>query len=206
MRQENNTTSKPILFLFLFIMAGMIITGIIFYSEIKELLIRSSLYPHALFTHIFAVTLFFANAVVGILWEARSLASGRKDVILHTYNTVAWLDARFSSPLIIISVISGIMLTLMYGDIWRIGWLSLAFFLFIFSGIVWVLGDIPSQYKIKTMMSNLESDNQDMPEELIRLLKMRLWISLAGVLPLIVVFILMVYKPEIKPLLMLFQR
>ncbi len=32
-----------------------------------------------------------------------------------------------------------------------------------------------------------------------RLLKVRLWISMVGVLPLVVVFILMVYKPEITP-------
>lgn len=192
--------SKTILRIFLIIMAAMIILAIIFQDELKDLLIRSSLYRHLLFTHIFAVTLFFANAVIGILWELRSLITGRKDIIMHTYNTVAWLDARLSSPLIILSVITGIMLSLIIGDLWQIGWLSLAFLLFLFSGLVWVISDIPTQYKIKSLIKSVDPDDQVLPEELMRLLKMRLWISLAGVAPLVVVFILMVYKPEIGPI------
>ncbi|MBI9104958.1 MAG: DUF2269 family protein [Spirochaetales bacterium] len=175
----------------------MIFLGITFYTELKNLLDRPSLYPHVLFVHILSVTLFFANAVVGILWELRSLVSGRKEIIFHTYKTVAWLDARFSSPLIIISVTTGIVLSLMLGDIWQIGWLFLAFILFLFSGLVWVISDIPTQYKVKELISNVEPAAQSLPAELMRLLKMRLWISLAGVIPLIVVFVLMVYKPEI---------
>lgn len=197
MKHKSKIKSKTILFIFLFIMAGMIFFGITFYAEIKALLNRSSLYPHVLFMHILAVTLFFANAVVGMLWELRSLATGRKEVIFHTYNTVAWLDARFSSPLIIISVATGIILSLIIGDIWKIGWLFLAFILFLFSGLVWVISDIPTQYKVKKLIKEVEPDALELPAELMRLLKMRLWISLLGVIPLIVVFILMVYKPDI---------
>ncbi len=35
------------------------------------------------------------NAVVGILWEKQSLASGSKAIILHTYDTVTLLDSLF---------------------------------------------------------------------------------------------------------------
>jgi uncharacterized membrane protein len=196
MQKENKIKSKTVLFIFLIIMAVMITLGIVFSSELNDLLSKPSLYPHFLFAHILAVTLFFANAVIGILWESRSLVTGRKEIIMHTYNTVAWLDARFSSPLIILSVITGIMLTLMLGDIWQIGWLSLAFLLFLFSGLIWIISDIPTQYKIKKLIGNVDPDSQDLPEELMHLLKMRLWISLAGVSPLVVVFLLMVYKPE----------
>lgn len=192
--------SKTILRIFLIFMAAMIILAIIFQDELRDLLIQSYLYRHLLFTHIFTVTLFFANAVVGMLWELRSLGSGRNEIILHTYNTVAWLDARFSSPLIIISVISGIMLSLIIGDIWQIGWLSLAFILFLFSGFIWVISDIPTQYKIKNLIKDVDPAAAVLPEDLMRLLRMRLWISLAGVAPLALVFLLMVYKPDIGPI------
>ncbi len=191
--------TKWILLFFLSVMAVMIFFALVFPAELREVLNRPSMYQHVLFTHIVAVTLFFANAVVGILWELRSLASGRKEVILHTYNTVAWLDARFSSPMLIISIIAAIMLSLMLGDIWQIGWLSLAFFLFLFSGLVWVISDIPTQYKIKTLIKNADPDAQVLPQELLRILKMRIWISIAGVFPLIVVFFLMIYKYK-KPI------
>lgn len=194
---EIKMKSKTILFVFLAIMSGMIVVGIIFYTEIKAFLYRPALYPHLLFIHILSVTLFFANAVVGVLWELRSLVSGRKEIIMHTYKTVAWLDARFSSPLIIISVTTGIFLSLMIGDIWEIGWLFLAFLLFLLSGLTWVISDIPTQYKIKKLIKQVEPTAQVFPDELTRLLKLRLLISLAGVIPLIIVFILMVYKPDI---------
>ena len=198
MKKESRISSKTVLFIFLFIMAAMVFFGITFYSELKELLSRSSLYPHALFIHIFSVTLFFANAIAGMLWELKSLNSGKKDIILHTYDTVAWLDARFSSPLIIISVTTGVILTLILGDIWKIGWLFLAFILFIFSGLVWIISDIPTQYKVKDLFSQIAPEDEVIPDELMRLLKLRLKISLAGVIPLVAVFILMVYKPEIS--------
>ena len=179
-------------------MAGMIILGILFYGELKIFLQRPSLYRHALFIHIASVTLFFSNALIGILWELRSLATRRRDIIRHTYDTVSWIDARFSSPLIILSVSSGIVLTLMLGDIWKIGWLFTAFVLFLLSGLMWVISDIPTQYKIKSRMEQLDSREESFPEDLIRLLKMRLLISLAGVIPMVAVFLLMVYKPDIN--------
>ena len=200
MKTGSKIKSKTILVVFLVIMAGMFFFGIIFYAELKKLLNRPALHQHLLFVHILSVTLFFSNAVVGILWELRSLASGRKDIILHTYSTVAWLDARFSSPLIIASVTTGVILTLMLGDIWKIGWLFLAFLLFLLSGLIWVISDIPTQYRIRNLSENVDPSAEVLPEELMRLLRMRLKISLAGIAPLIIVFILMVYKPEIKVL------
>ncbi len=191
--------TKKVLIFFLAIMVVMVIFALVLPDQLIELLNRPSLYRHVLFAHIVAVTLFFGNAVIGILWESRSLASGRADAILHTYNTVTWLDARFSSPMIVISVIAGIMLSIMMGNMWQIGWLSLAFLLFVFSGLVWVVSDIPTQYRIKKLITDVDPGAEALPGELIRLLKMRLWISIAGVVPLLAVFVLMVYKPEIVP-------
>ncbi len=182
---------------FLAMMAAMIGFAIVFEEAFTALLKHPAIYSHARFLHIAGATLFFANAVVGMLWEKRSLASGSKEVILHTYNTVALLDSRFSSPLIILSVISGLSLSFGVGELWQIGWLSISFLLFLLSGIFWIVGDIPTQYRIKQLISTLQAGDQTLPDELIRLLKLRWWISMVGVVPLVIVFILMVYKPEV---------
>ncbi len=189
--------TKYVLVAFLAIMAGIIGFAIFFQEAFIALLKHPATYSHARFLHIAAVTLFFANAVVGILWEQRSLASGSKEVILHTYNPVTFLDSRFSAPLIILSVLGGLSLSYNIGELWQIGWLSVSFLLFIGSGIFWIVSDIPTQYKIKKLISSLKPDDQRLPDELIRLLKLRRWISMAGVVPLVIAFILMVYKPEI---------
>jgi len=190
--------SRNILFGFLAAMAAMIGTAVFFQEAFIALLQHPALYSHARFIHIVSAALFFANALTGIIWEKQSLASGRKDVILHTYNTVTFLDARFSSPLIILSLLGGLSLSFGMGELWGIGWLSVSFLLFLLSGIFWVVSDIPTQYKIKRIISSLKPEDHALPDELIRLLKLRWRISLAGMLPLIVIFVLMVYQPEIK--------
>ncbi len=197
--------TKHVLIGLLAIMAGMILFAVLFPVALRALLNQPALYGHALFVHIVSATLFFANAVVGMLWELGSLRSGRKEVILHTYGTVSRLDARFSSPLIILSVMAGLMLSMIMGDMWSIGWLSLGFLLFLLSGVVWIASDIPTQYRVKKLVASLDPEDETLPAELTRLLKMRLWVSLAGVLPLVAVFALMVYKPEILPVGMWFR-
>ncbi len=189
--------SKSILGIFLIIMVGMILVAVAFRDAFIAFLQQPAISNHARFIHIAAVTMFFANAVVGMAWEQRSLASGSKEVILHTYNTVTYLDSRFSSPLIILSVLGGLSLSVSSGDIWEIGWLSVSFLLFLMSGFLWIVSDIPTQYRIKKLMDDLKEEDSTLPDELIRLLKLRGWISLAGVIPLIIVFVLMVYRPEI---------
>lgn len=180
------------------IMAVMVGSAVFFREAFIALLEHPALRSHARFLHIAAVTLFFANAVVGMLWEQRSLASGSKEVILHTYNTVAFLDSRLSSPLIILSLLGGLSLSYSIGDLWQVGWLSVSFLLFLLSGVFWIVSDIPTQYKIKRLISTLRPEDQTLPADLVRLLKLRWWVSMAGVVPLVIVFVLMVYQPEIK--------
>ena len=188
---------KIILALFMVIMAGMIGFAVFFQDAFVALLKHPALHGHSRFLHIAAVSLFFSNAVVGIIWERRSLDSHSKEIILHTYNTVTFLDSLFSSPLIILSLLGGLSLSFQLGELWQIGWLSVSFILFLLSGIIWILSDIPTQYTVKRLLSQLSQEDQSLPDELIRLLKLRWWIGMAGVLPLVVVFILMVYKPDI---------
>lgn len=197
--------TKYILYFFLALMGGLIFMAILFPSVLTGFLKRPELYPHILFIHVLSTTLFFANAVVGMFWEGRSLVSGKKEVILHTYGTVTYLDARFSSPLIILSVLSGISLSMIVGDLWQIGWLSLSLILFMLSGAIWVISDIPTQYRLKKLLSELKPEDEKLPDELIQIYKQRWWIGIAGVAPLFIVFILMVYKPDIPAPAVLFK-
>ena len=52
----------------------------------------------------------------------------------------------------------------------------------------------------KRLIAAMQPEDQTLPAELIRVLKLRWWIGIAGVLPLIVVFFLMVYKPDMTAL------
>jgi len=188
----------------LILMAALVAFAVLFRKEFMALLNQPALFAHARFVHIAATTLFVSNAAVGMVWERRSLRTGRKEVILHTYDTVSWLDARLSSPLILLSVITGLSLGFMMGDLWKVGWLSAGFILFMLSGVIWVASDIPTQYKLKRSMAALDPSDGTLPTEVLRLLRLRSWIGLAGVIPLVAVFALMVYKPDIPALASLF--
>lgn len=189
--------TKIILFVCLAVMVGMIVAAIFFQEALVNFLMQSQVLLHARFLHIFAATLFFSNAVVGMIWERRSLATGNKEIILYTYDTVSFLDALLSSPLIILSLVGGLALSFQLGDLMQIGWLSVSFLLFILSGVVWVITDIPTQYKVKKLMAQIRPEEKTLPVELIRVMKLRSWVGFAGVLPLVAVFLLMVYKPHI---------
>lgn len=83
------------------------------------------------------------------------------------------------------------------GGLLSAGWLTFSFGLFILSGIVWVSADIPTQYKVNRVFETVESGSKHMPDKLMRLLWFRMKISIAGTFPLLVIFIIIVYKPYI---------
>ena len=189
--------TKIILLLLLAVMAAMILGAVFLKDAFVALMLQPMLQSHARMMHIAAATIFFANALVGMIWERRSLATGNQQIVLFTYNTVTTLDSLLSSPLIILTLIGGLSLSFRLGELMQIGWLSVSFLLFLLSGLVWVITDIPTQYKVKRLIARIQPEDQTLPEELIRVMKLRWWIGIAGVLPLVVVFFLMVYKPDL---------
>ena len=188
--------TKIIQMVLLAIMAAMILAAIFLKEDFISLMQQPLIQKHARMLHIAAATIFFANALVGMIWERRSLATGNKEIVLYTYATVTLLDTLLSSPLIILSLIGGLSLSFRIGELMQIGWLSVSFLLFLLSGLVWVVTDIPTQYKVKRLIASIKPEDQTLPAELVRIMKLRWWIGMAGVLPLVVVFLLMVYKPD----------
>lgn len=178
-------------------MVTLLLAGFLFPQAFTRTLSHPSFYIHAKFVHILAVTLFFANAVIGTIWETRSLLNGNPEIVRYTYRTVVWLDAVFTAPLILISVLSGLMLATILGGVSTIGWISNALFLFLFSGAVWITADIPTQYRINRLFLTVDRDCPKLPAPLVKLLWLRMAISAAGTLPLLVIFYLMIHKPEL---------
>ena len=123
-------TSK-ILKLSLVLMGGMIVVGLVFPRQFKDFFTKPEMHLYAKFFHIISVTLVFANAVIGTLWETRGLLSKRAEVIRYTYQTVTWMDSVFTAPLILIAVFSGILMATNLGGVWNVGWLSCAFVVFL---------------------------------------------------------------------------
>jgi uncharacterized membrane protein len=165
-------TAKRALVVQLGIMSLLIALAFIFPERFTAILkAHPELYLHAKLAHILSATLFFGNVVIGTIWETRSLLSKRLELIRHTYETVAWLDAFFTAPLILVAVLSGLMLGTLLGGVFSMGWLTLAFGLFVLSGLVWVAFDIPTQKRVKRIFAELPAGGgagDEVPEELVR--------------------------------------
>ena len=179
------------------LIAAIVAFAVIAPHRFVTLLAHPQLYMHAKLAHILAATMFFANVVIGTLWESRSLRSGKSEIIRHTYETVRWLDAVFTAPLIIVAVLSGLMLATLMGGVFSMGWLVVALALFVSSGIVWLALDIPSQYRVSALFAKLPADAEAAGPELLRVLRFRRALNIFAVLPLLVVFGLMVHKPDV---------
>lgn len=158
------------------------------------------LHLYAKFFHILSVTLVFANAVIGSLWEARGLFSNRAEVVRYTYETVTWMDSVFTAPLVLVAVFTGILMATNLGGVWTIGWLSVAFVVFLGAGLFWVVLDIPTQYRVNRLFALLKENSQTLPIQIKKLLWFRLGVNLLSLLPLLLIFFLMIFKPEIEPI------
>jgi uncharacterized membrane protein len=190
-------TSGRLLAFYLSLMAMLLGAALLFPAQFTSLLKHPELYLHVKFLHILSVTLFFANTVIGTIWEVRSLQTKRPEIIEHTYKTVTWLDGVFTAPLILVAVLSGITLATILGGIWSSGWLSAAFLLFLLSGLVWVTADLPNQHRVNHLFKTLPTGTKSLPPELTRLLWWRMAVNFFGFAPLLVIFFLMIHKPEI---------
>lgn len=179
------------------LMGLLLALGLLFPKAFTSFVERPELYLHVKFLHILSVTLFFANTVIGTLWEIRSLQSKKPEIIHHTYKTVLWLDSVFTAPLILVAVLSGITLGTILGGIWSMGWLSLAFCLFLLSGLVWLSADLPNQHKINRLFRELPEGATALPRDLERLLWRRMAINFMGFAPLLIIFFLMIHKPDL---------
>jgi uncharacterized membrane protein len=192
--------TRNILGLELAVMAVLVLAAVLLPEQFATFIARPELYLHAKFVHVLSVTLFFANVVIGTLWETRSLLSRNASHIRFTYQTVAWLDAFFTAPLILVSLLSGLVLGTVLGGIFSMGWLASAFALFVLSGLVWVTLDIPTQYKVKRLFAETPVESETLPPELLRVLRFRLRLNVFAIALLFIVFYLMVHKPELPAL------
>jgi uncharacterized membrane protein len=103
----------------------------------------------------------------------------------------------FTAPLILVALVSGLMLGTLAGGVFSIGWLVVAFAIFALSGVVWLALDVPTQYRMKRLMSDVPRDADELPEAVLRLLRFRLALNMGAIALLLVVFTLMVHKPDL---------
>lgn len=194
-----------ILSAYLILMGLLIVFGLFFPQSFLASFQHPDFYLPVKLIHVVSASLLFGNTVIGTLWELRSLKSRRLSVIKTTYQTVVWLDAVFTAPVILSVVLSGISLGTMRGGVWTMGWLSIAFCIFLAAGSVWIAVDIPSQYRIHRICQSTPDTEEIIPPKLCWWLKLRVWVNSLSIFPFLIIYYLMVQKPELPTFSMILR-
>ena len=126
-------------------------------------------------------------------------ANRRKDVanIYFSVRHVVIADWLFTTPAVVIQLITGLLLTYELGYSLTEGWILLAFVLYFFIGLCWI-PVVWMQIKMRNMAKIALETNTALPELYWRMDKW--WIILGSLAfpTVVLVFYLMVFKPVIN--------
>ena len=146
--------------------------------------------------HIISATVLFGTGLGTAFFMLRAWISGDRDVLLATTRTVVVADWIFTTPAVIVQLLSGLWLTQSLGIPINSVWFVSVLLLFCFVGACW-LPVVWIQIRIREKLDS--GDGIDACRPL-----MRLWVALGvpAFAAVLILFALMVYKPWIvRPLI-----
>ncbi len=144
--------------------------------------------------HLFGVMIFLGNIIVTAVWKMLADETKYPAVVEYAQKLVTITDFVFTALGVLLILISGMMMSSRFGAISEVLWLSWGWWLFIASGIIWVLVLIPVQIK-QAKLAKEFSTGSEIPEIYWALSKY--WIVFGGIatlLPLANLYF-MVFKP-----------
>jgi uncharacterized membrane protein len=98
--------------------------------------------------HILGVILFLGNIIITAWWKTMADRTKQSRVVAYAQRQVTLTDIFFTAGGALLILITGILNAhLLNMDYWHIHWLAGGLWLFIISGIIWVLILIPIQIK-----------------------------------------------------------
>lgn len=145
--------------------------------------------------HILSSTILFGTGI-GIaffmLW-----ANKRGDLAakVFAFNTTVVADFIFTLPSVIIQPITGIILIKMVGYDYTSLWLSLTYIGYLVAGMCWI-PVVYIQIKLKNIVNKAFKENIQLPSEYYKLFKIWFYLGWPAFISLVIIFFLMVFKPE----------
>ena len=145
--------------------------------------------------HIVSATILFGTGLGSAFYMF--VANRQKNIktIYFVVKTVVVADWMFTTPAVIVQLISGMMLMQEQGYSFEDNWLVLALALYIFAGICW-LPVVWLQIKMRDMAKVSAQNNSELPK--LYFVMNKWWIILGSLAfpAVLVVFYLMVFKPD----------
>ena len=97
--------------------------------------------------HLLGVTIFLGNIIITAVWKVLADRTRSPAIVAYAQRLVTITDFAFTAIGVLLILVSGRMMASRFGEIGDILWLSWGWWLFIASGVIWVLILIPVQIK-----------------------------------------------------------
>jgi uncharacterized membrane protein len=146
--------------------------------------------------HILSATVLFGTGIGTAFQMWRAHLSGDSRAIASTARSVVVADWLFTTPAIVIQPLTGLALAHMAGVNLLSSWLVATYGLYVIAGVCW-LPVVGLQLRVRDLARKAVNENTPLPESYFK--SMRFWFALGWPAfgALIVIFWLMVARPEL---------
>ena len=144
--------------------------------------------------HIFGVIVFLGNIIVTAWWKVMGDRTKNPVVISFAQRQVALTDRILMQSSVLLIAVTGSLSVELQDIAWSTFWIAWGYGFFILSGIIWGLFVIPARKKLDKIAVQLPEDGT-IPDEYWRLERKWIILGILAVLPLLVTFYCMIFKP-----------
>ena len=144
--------------------------------------------------HIISATVLFGTGAGSAYYMLRAHLSKNVETIAITTKHVVAADWLFTTTSGIVQPITGIWMALLVGWPLTHKWILFSLILYVFAGACW-LPVVWLQYKMRDMAQEAVSKGTALPPLYYRYMRIWFWLGWPAFISLMIVFILMVFKP-----------
>jgi uncharacterized membrane protein len=147
------------------------------------------------YIHIISSTILFGTGIGSAFYMF--MANLRKDIAVIYFATrhVVIADFIFTMPSVIIQLISGTMLIKAAGYEYSDAWIMWAYILYFFAALCW-LPVVWMQIKMRNMAKNALDNNKNLPDDYWKMYTIWIILGYLAFPAIMIIFYLMVFKPE----------
>ena len=110
--------------------------------------------------HLLGVTIFLGNIIVTAVWKMLADKTGSPAIVAYAQRLVTITDFSFTAVGVLLILVSGHLMAPNFGGIDAVYWLTFGWWLFIASGVIWVLILIPLQVKQAKLAKNFATKEE----------------------------------------------
>jgi uncharacterized membrane protein len=145
--------------------------------------------------HILSSTLLFGTGLGSAFYKWMADRGGDLQAIAKTNRTVVTADWLFTTPTVIIQPVSGLWLVHLMEIPLDQTWILITLVLYVIAGGCW-LPVVWLQIRMRDLASLAVSKNHNLDERYHRYAQIWFWLGIPAFLSMIIIYILMVFKPN----------